>query len=202
MLFTSDVIQGLADRIERAYRRTRPQWRPGCCNPGVWSAAAAALIQINRDDPAIPIDPELFVASQPGALPLDDPWLLLTPGKAARRYRRRVQQIVRRLRKELRGEVSQAEGRLHLGLPIEVAIQSWPDRLSPLGRFIVATRAGRPDLAGPWRAAAQDQHRSCPLYRQACRGLLPDGAYPAADPEPEESDYLPPAGSAPRFSIN
>ena len=54
-------------------------------------------------------------------------------------------------------------------------------RVSALGRYVAAVRAGRPDLAAAVRDEAQQQHRSCPLYRLACDGLIPETAYPAPD---------------------
>jgi hypothetical protein len=67
------------------------------------------------------------------------------------------------------------------------------DRLSALGRMIVAWRAGRADLADRFAAAAAAQSRSCPLYRLACLALLPSDLYPA---ESLEADHK--AATVPR----
>jgi hypothetical protein len=53
--------------------------------------------------------------------------------------------------------------------------------LSPLGRYIAAYHADRVDLLERFHARALHQHESCPLYRYACRGLLPEWAYPALE---------------------
>lgn len=195
------AIEQVADRIERAYRRRHPFWRRVGTDAGAWTAAARALLALHRSDPAIPLDPELFVACQPAAGPLADPWHELTRPSALGRYRVRVRQIVRSLRRELDEEVRRAERRAHRGEDLEAILRSRSRQLSPLGRFVLAHRAGRPDLAEPFRAAAQEQHRSCPLYRDACRDLLPAGAYPGVD---VPSGATPPdrPGRVRRFSMN
>ena len=131
MVPTCETTQGLAERIERAYLRGRPRWRQGCSNPRVWLVAAANLVRLHREDPAIPVDPELFVASQPAAAPLDDPWQVLTQPASARRYLRRVRRIVRTLREELRREVRRGEGRLRHGACVESVLEAGTDRISP-----------------------------------------------------------------------
>jgi hypothetical protein len=60
-------------------------------------------------------------------------------------------------------------------------------RLSPLGLFIVAHRAGRPKLAERMRLGVVEQHRSCPLYRLASVSLLPAELYPDVDSMPEDA---------------
>ena len=48
-----------------------------------------------------------------------------------------------------------------------------PDReLSPLGCYIVACRATRPDIVAQFRDQAAEQHWFCPLYRHACAALV------------------------------
>ncbi len=199
MVPTCDTTQGLAERIKRAYSRGRPRWRQGCSNPRVWLVAAANLLRLHREDPAIPADPVLYVLAQPMASPLDDPWQVLTQPESARRYRRRVRKIVRQLREELRGEIRRGEGQLLRGVPVESVLSCGANRLSPLGRILLATRSGRPDLVEPWRAAARDQHHACPLYLQAWRDLLPDDAYPVEGIAEEAS---PRRRRASPFSLN
>ena len=199
MVPTCETTQGLAERIERAYLRGRPPWRPGCSNPRVWLVAADTLMRLHRVDPAIPADPELFVAAQPAASPLDDPWQVLTQPASSRRYLGRVRKIVRQLRAELRGEIRRGEGRLRQGVPLESVLRAAADQLSPLGRIVLAIRNGRPDLAESWRAAARDQHNACPLYFQTWRGLMPDEAYPV---EGLAEGHSPARRLVPPFSMN
>jgi hypothetical protein len=176
------AIESLAGRIERAYRLQRPQGYFGCSTRGVWATAAALLYRIHQDHPEIPLDPELFVAVQPGQPLFNDPWVELTQPAAARRYRSRIRQIVRELEGELRNEVLRAEGRIRRGEAVDRILLRRSQSLSPLGCFIVARRAGRTDLADHFRAEAIGQHRSCPLYRQATTlRLLPPGDYPVAE---------------------
>jgi hypothetical protein len=181
VLATQDVIEALADRIERAYRLRRPQWHGTCSTPRVWSVAASTLLGAHETDPSLPSDPELFVAAQPEGCPYPDPWSELTQPGSVRRYRKRVREIVRGLRGELTAEVKLAEDRVSSGQTIGRVLLSKTRRISPLARFIVAQRAGRQALANRFRHDAVEQHRSCPLYRQASRTLLPPGAYPVAE---------------------
>ena len=100
VLTTQASLDGLAERIERAYRRRHSGWFRGCSTERVWSAAAAILVQLHQEDPTLPLDPELYVAVQPIAAPgaaFDDPWVGLTQAAAARRYRKRVREMVRGL---------------------------------------------------------------------------------------------------------
>lgn len=190
MLAKQSVIDGLAERIERAYRLRRPAWRGFCSSPRVWTVAASTLLEVHGSDPSVPPDPELFVAAQPIDPPYPDPWTELTAPGAVRHYRRWVRAIVRRLRAELSGEVRLAEGRIGAGQPIGKVLSSKSGRLSPLGRFIVAQRAGRSVLASRFLDDALAQHRACPLYREASSELLPSGVYPVPDrgtaPQPME----------------
>jgi hypothetical protein len=137
------------------------------------------LWEAHVDDPArMPLDPELFVASQPISVPFADPWTELAHPGSARRYRSAVRRIVRALRAELKREVRKAEHLIGQGFAIEDVVRRTQRRLSPLARYIVARRAGRKDLADRHAAAAAHQHRSCPLYRIASLALLPAELYP------------------------
>jgi hypothetical protein len=149
---------------------------------GVWSAAARRLVALHRTDPTLPLDPELYVVAQDDGPGIGlDPWKELSRSEAVRRYRRLVARIVRSLRDELRGEVRAAERKLRAGEPLAHLLASLSPRFSALGRFIVASRAGRTDLAELFIPAARTQHRACPLYRRACQGLIPDEDYPVFD---------------------
>ncbi len=188
VLVTLQAARGLADRIRRAYLRRRPDWRPTESDAGLWAAAASMLAQAHQEDPRVPLDPELFVAAQPAHSAIADAWGELTQRSSIRRYRRRVFNIVRQLRRELLVEIRQAEQRVGRGEALERVLRTRRRTLSPLGRLIVAARAGRPDLGYPHRDPAREQHRCCPLYRLACRGLLEPHTYPG----PDDADSGPP----------
>jgi hypothetical protein len=195
VLATQCEIDVLADRIERAYRRSRPGWRGDCSTSRVWAAAALNLLQSHETHPAVPTDPELFVAAQPTDPAYPDPWVELTQPDAVRGYRRRIREIIRGLHKELAGEIEFAEDRVVAGQAIRKVLTSHSSRLSPLGRYIVAQRAGRVVLSNRFLDDAVCQHQGCPLYRQASQGLLPMGVYPV----PEEATA--PAASTPTQSL-
>jgi hypothetical protein len=182
VLPTQETIDHLADRIERAYALRRAGWDRRCSTRRVWAAAALCLWQAHVDDPSLPLDSELFVASQPITGALGDPWVELTEVDAARRYRAQVRRIIRRLRAELRREVRRAERILSEGGPMTVASPCHDSRISPLGCYIAAHRIGRADMASPFTRGAVEQHRSCPLYRLASLSLLPAECYPVEDP--------------------
>jgi hypothetical protein len=182
VLPTQETIDQLADRIERAYALRRAGWDRGCSTRRVWAAAALCLWQAHVDDPSLPLDSELFVASQPIAGSFGDPWVELTEPEARRRYRAQVRRIVRRLRAELTREVRRAERLLGEGRRVSVASLCQDSRLSPLGCYIAAHRIGRADMAGRFTRGAVEQHRSCPLYRLASLSLLPADCYPIDDP--------------------
>lgn len=136
------------------------------------------LIQAHSADPRLPIDPELFVACQPSCDSLADPWEDLVAPEAICRYRHRVSGIVRRLRGELRRELRLMRRRSREGQSIERQVVLGGRGLSPLGRYVAARRIGRGDLAELLRLEALRQHLGCPLYRLACRGLVPEEGYP------------------------
>ena len=182
MLQTQDAIGQLADRIERAYRRRHPGWRPVGLTPGLWESAAARLCEAADHDPATPVDPELFVAAQPLAGGRLDPWVELTERRSLDRYLRAVRRIIGQLRGELEGEVRRAERRMGRGATLDQVLATQESRISPLSRYILAHRAGRADLSTRLRAAVEVQDRACPLYRPASRALLPAAAYPAPTP--------------------
>ncbi len=202
VLPSQETIIGLADRIEQAYTRRYPDWTPVLTSSGVWAAAAAGLLMLHRNVPAMPVDPELFVAVQPERA-WGDPWADLAQEGALRRYRRHVRRIIALLRDEIRDEVRAAERRVRRGSPLAAVLSDTRGRFSALGRYVIARRAGQDDLAERLRPEAERQHRSCPLYQQACRSLLPNNAYPI----PRQSGLLPglviPAGvELPFFSMN
>lgn len=139
------------------------------------------LWEVACEDPEIPMDPELFVASQPLDALFADPWNCLALEAAGQRYRRRVRGIIRQLRLELKREIRRAEELLSHGKGLAAVLRARDKRLSPLGLYITAQRAGRPDLAEQVRPGALEQHKCCPLYRVASLGLIPTEMYPADD---------------------
>lgn len=181
MLMTQEAIDTLITRIERAYRLRRPQWHGGCSSVRVWGAAASRLIQATESDSSLPVDPELFVASQSLGSSFPDPWSELTGPESARRFLDRVELIVRGLRKELTEEVCVAEKRVAAGQTISKVLGSRSSRISPLARYIVAYRGSRERLRLRFLEDAQSQHRSCPLYRLASTCLIPLEDYPVPE---------------------
>ena len=182
VLPTQETIEHLANRIERAYSLRRAGWDRGCSTGRVWAAAALCLWQAHVDDPALPLDGELFVACQPITGSFGDPWVELTQVEAGRRYRMQIRRIVHRLRRELTREVERAERLMSEGGRLIVASLSQDGRVSPLGCYIAAQRMGRCDVAEQFAVAAVDQHGACPLYRVASLSLLPPDRYPLAVP--------------------
>ena len=181
MLATQYEIDGVAERIEHAYNTRRPGWRGGCSSSRVWQVAAKLLIELHAGEPALPVDPELFVLAQPMGLPYPDPWTELTGPESLRHYRRCVRGVVSGLRRELTAEVRLAEEQIAAGGSIGRVLNHRGRALSPLGRYIVARRAGRTALARRFLEDVVAQHRSCPLYRPATAGLLPPEAYPVSE---------------------
>jgi len=96
LLPTQEKICSLAERIEQAYMRRYPDWSPLRTTSGVWNATAAGLLMLHRNTPAIPVDPELFVAVQPHRH-LGGPWADLAQRSSLRRYRRHIRLIVTQL---------------------------------------------------------------------------------------------------------
>jgi hypothetical protein len=179
VLPTHQVVDLLAVRVEQAYGLRVRRWWRGCSTSRVWHAAALRLWEAHsQDQERVPLDAELFVASQPISVPLPDPWTELTHHESAKRYRLSVKRIVRRLRAELTREVRFGERSIEQGTQVETVLGRNSRRLSALGSYILATRAGRDDLAERFAAAAAAQHQSCPLYRLASMSLLPAELYP------------------------
>jgi hypothetical protein len=202
VLPSREMIASLAERIEQAFSRRYPDWTTVRTSSGVWEASAAGLMMLNRNFPSVPLDPELFVKVQ-RQRKWADPWVDLVQESAFRRYRRQVRRIISHLRSEIKDEVRSAERRLRSGTLLPEVLSDSSGRISALGRYVIARRAGQDELAERLRPEAERQHRSCPLYRQACRFLLPDNTYPL----PRETGLLPgliiPAGlELPSFSMN
>jgi len=178
---TIHAVDEISERIERAYRRRRPRWSHTTVSPQVWEVAAGRLLEVHRADPTLPIDPELFVASQPEPDEQGDPWRDLTSPASARRYRGRIRQIVSSLRQELRQELRWVREKTRQGDDLDAVLASRHRSTSPMGRYIAARRADRVDLADSFREEARAQHQACPLYRLACRGLIHSDSYPVRE---------------------
>ena len=184
MLPTQEQLQALAGRIEEAYSLRRPRWWRGCSTARVWFAAADRLWEAHDDNPSrVPLDPELFVSSQPISLPLSDPWSELAQPEAVIRYRARVGEIIKLLTAELKREIRRAERAIRRGERIRSIVNLENRRLSPLGCYLVAQRFGRSDLAESVQHAAASQQRSCPLYRTASLAFIPAEHVLAATPD-------------------
>lgn len=186
MTFVSQTeIHRLAERIERAYSRRGGRFVSGCSTPRVWNAAARALWQCRLDDPELPVDPELYVAAQGVDADSSDPWTDLASPEAMERFRRRVQAIVRQLQSELGREIRRAERSISRGREPVAVLNARDPGLSPLARYIVARKTLGEDLARRWLPGALAQHRSCPLYRNACDGFLSVAEYPSEPGVPD-----------------
>jgi hypothetical protein len=147
----------------------------------VWAAAANRLWHVHCAHQDIPLDPELFVASQPLTDPFVDPWSSLTNAAAGRRYLRRVRVVIRLLQAELKSEIRRAEARIQSGNGLSKLVRAADTRISPLALYIAAHRAGCPDLAQQLRLRAIEQHNCCPLYRSASLLFIPPELYPVGD---------------------
>lgn len=176
LLFSRRTVE---DRIRSAYLLRRPWCSAAFPRSAVWMAAASNLMSAHGRDPCLPVDPELFVASQPSRVGVADPWGDLTRPRSIERYRRRVRSIVRQLRRELLGEIRWIHRRLERGLGLDHVIRARTSALTPLGRYVTAVRCDRDDLAVQFVEDAIRQHHGSPLYREACRGLLAQELYPA-----------------------
>jgi hypothetical protein len=176
----------LAFRIETAYRLRFPRWWEGCSTVRVWDQAALYLWQAHEEAPeSIPLDAELYVASQDISSRFANPWFDLARPEAIGQYRTRVGQIVRKLKAELKKEIQRAERALRRGRAVHEVLKPGNRRLSPLGCYITALRADRADLAERFAAAAAAQHHACPLYRSASSPFIPADEY--------QFDRFPPA---------
>ena len=125
------------------------------------------------------------MASQEIDEALGDPWSELAQPAAAKRFRARVHRILDRLRSELSREIRLAERMIREEGKAFFLARTEKNRISPLGYYIAARRAGMPEMADRFAAAAAEQHRSCPLYQYASIPFLSADLYPAADSSPE-----------------
>lgn len=196
MLASQKELDCLAKRIELAYRRRGASWDGGRSTSRVWTAAAMVLWQAHLDDADVPLDPELFVASQPMRTGVSDPWLDLAGEEAGNAYKRQVRQIIQMLRAELKRELQLAGKLIKKGRSLRDVLFAPNPRLSPLGRYILARRSDRGDLAEKLEGEALEQHLICPLYRSASLAFVAADQYPV-DSTPIRPDPLSTPNSPP-----
>ena len=178
MIATQHNLDSLADRIERAYRLRHPNWLATGLTPGVWRIAAVRLYESVASVSTLPIDPELFVAVQNYKSFRRDPWAELTQERAAKAYRLSIQQIVRQLKKELTLEICWSTRYLATTGSIDELLSLPKLKISPIVKLMLCEEHGRSDLAASYRPSAEAQHLACPLYRLACKHLVPAHHYP------------------------
>lgn len=173
------LVNQIAARIEGAYRRSLQGSHPLCdLDDGVWVQTAQFLIVLNRENPELPLDPELYVLSQIQPEISYDLSQRLMGREAVARYRHWINRIVRNLRRELKGEIRCIRRWIKRGLALDEALNVPSHKVSPLGRYLTAYLAGRPEVAADYLLACAAQHDSCPLYRQAFLAFAPSQAYP------------------------
>ena len=158
MLPTHQMVDLLAVRVEQAYGLRVRRWWRGCSTSRVWHAAALRLWEAHADDPeCVPLDAELFVASQPISVPLPDPWTELTHHDSAKRYRlcrkANCPEVASRVDDERSDVVS---GQSQQGEKVETVLSRDSRRLSALG----LVHPGEP----------RRQRRSCGTIRRGSRG--------------------------------
>ena len=178
MITTQNNLDQIAGRIERAYHLRHPNWLATGLTPGVWGAAAIRLLEVADARSSLPVDPELFVAVQDYKTFRRDPWRELTQEGATKAYRVAVRRIVRQLRRELGAELRWAARYLNSGRSIEELTESPKSKVSPMIKVMLCHEYDRSDLAELIRPAAEAQHLACPLYRAACKHLVPSEVYP------------------------
>ena len=134
VLPTHEVLDQLAGRIEQAYSLRRPRWLRGCSTSRVWHMASLRLWEAHASDPErIPLDPELFVASQPLSKAFSDPWSELAYPESTRRYQSSVRQIIRQLRAELKREIVGSQRAIREGDDVGRVLNRLKRGLSSLG---------------------------------------------------------------------
>ena len=86
MLPTHQILDLLAVRVEQAYGLRVRRWWRGCSTlTRLARRGFATLGGPCRDPECVPLDAELFVASQPISAALPDPWTELTHHDSAKR---------------------------------------------------------------------------------------------------------------------
>ncbi len=200
MTTTQSHLDSLADRIERAYHRQHPRWDATGLTQGVWSAAAVRLNEVAKSGPGFPIDPELFVAVQNYKSFRRDPWCELCQEGAAKRYRLALRKIINQLKAELNSELRWSQRALDSGRSLDEIMAGSKARVSPIAKLVLCHHQRRTDLVELVRPSAEAQHLACPLYRFACRNLIPSPIYP--DPQVESTTAVRSVGQTLSFIWN
>jgi hypothetical protein len=174
---TCNNVLEIAIRLESACTKFLPASRTKAeiC-PDYWIRSAVALLALNRHETHIPIDPELFVASQyeRGALTIPD-----DVEDAVARYKTSVMRTICKLKQELSEELKWLTSASRRGLSVERLIRTHSRKITPLSLYIHAQRMNRDDLADGLISQVLEQHEHCPLYRAASAQWLEEGRYPA-----------------------
>ena len=180
-VLTQNAIEELAERIERAYRRRQPHWRLGLLEPaGLVGRGGGAAADAPRrpDDPGRPgavrgrPADHLAVVRPVGRPDAGDGGPPLPPTGPPDHP-----QAPRRAA----GRGPAGRGRVRRGEAIEAVLRSRSRALSPLGRFIAAYRAGRPDLAEPVPGPGPGAAPGLPALPAGLPALLPAAAYPGGE---------------------
>ncbi len=174
---TCNNVLEIAIRLESACTKFHPASRVKSeISPDYWIRSAVALVAANKLEPLIPIDPELFIASQfdngESSVPED------VEGAVAR-YKSSVMRTICKLRQELSEELKWLTSASRRGMSVERLIRTHSRKITPLSLYIHAQRMNRDDLADGLISQVLEQHEHCPLYRAASIQWLEDGRYPA-----------------------
>lgn len=174
---TCNNVLEIAIRLESAFTKFLPvSGARSELGPDHWIRSAVALVGANMSDPQIPVDPELYIASQFGigefSMPLD-------VDEAVERYKSSVLRTICKLREELTEELKWLTSASRRGLSVERLIRTHSRRITPLSLYIHAQRMNREDLADGLISQVLEQHEHCPLYRAASTQWLEEGRYPA-----------------------
>ncbi len=177
---TCKRVLEIAVRMEAAYRR-KFSGRARFMMPDseAFLKCSVGLISLHDRDDSCPVDPELFVALQRKAEHIATAH---HNGKLERMldyYAGRIHQMIQRLRIELVRELEHIEGLYQRGFAIKELVCVESEIVSPVGRFIFATRHHRHDLSQLILTDVLRQHEACPLYRFASVNLIAPALYPS-----------------------
>lgn len=178
-MITCRSVLEIAIRLELAYdRKFVGSTRAALLDSELWVQAAVRLIALHEADNCYPKDPELFIAVQKQASFLGENREVVLE-KLVSRYTRHVRRLIRTLRDEIDVELKYLSRNLRRGLTLECLVRSHSRTVTPLSRFIFAHMHGRRDLSDSLIAPVLEQHKACPLYRQASVRWLKVENYPS-----------------------
>lgn len=177
---TCKRVLEIAVRMEAAYRRKfSGRARFVIPDSEAFLKCSVGLISLHSRDESCPVDPELFVALQRKAEHIATAEQGNKLDRMLEFYAGRVHQMIQRLRIELVRELEHIEGLYQRGFPIDDLVLVESESVSPVGRFIFATRHKRHDLSQLILADVLRHHDACPLYRFACVSLMAPCHYPS-----------------------